>query len=141
MNKVMVFGTFDIYHPGHLYFLKQAKKHGDLLFVVVSRDDTVKKLKGQSPLHNEKERLKKVQSLPFVDCAVLGSTKDKFSILAKIKPDIICLGYDQYYFTENLEEELKKRGIKTKIIRLKAYKEHLYKSSKLRKTISEKLRH
>ena len=132
MKKVMVFGTFDILHPGHIYFLKNAKKYGDTLFVIISRDSTVKHIKGKSPLHNEKERLKKIQQLHFVNYVILGNKRDKYFVIEKIKPDIICLGYDQRISVNELRKELKKRNIKARIIRLKPYKEHLYKSSKLR---------
>ena len=49
MIKVLVFGTFDIIHPGHVFFLNQAKKLGDFLCVVVSRDETVNELKREYP--------------------------------------------------------------------------------------------
>lgn len=42
---VMAFGTFDVFHPGHEYYLTQAKKYGDILIVVVARDKTVEKVK------------------------------------------------------------------------------------------------
>jgi len=132
MVTVMVFGTFDILHPGHLYFLKEAKHHGDKLFVVVARDTTVKELKGKVPVHDERVRLKKINSLPFVDHAILGDKKNKFALIEKIRPDIICLGYDQHHFTQKLTKELKKINLHAKIIRLKAYKEHIYKSSIIR---------
>jgi len=45
--KVLAFGTFDILHPGHEFYLKEAKKHGDILDVVVARDSTVEKIKGK----------------------------------------------------------------------------------------------
>lgn len=134
MKKVMVFGTFDVLHKGHLNFFKQAKKYGDYLIVAVARDDIVKKVKGKKPKHNEKQRLNKIQKLDIVDKAVLGMKKDKYKNIEKYKPDIICLGYDQTAFTDKLKQELKKRKLKTKIIRLKPYKPHKYKSSKLKKS-------
>ena len=45
MVKVMATGTFDLLHMGHIYYLKEAKKLGDILSVVVARDSTVRKLK------------------------------------------------------------------------------------------------
>jgi FAD synthetase len=130
MKKIMVFGTFDILHKGHINKFKQAKKHGDSLIIVVARDDTVKKIKKRKPKHNEKTRLKAVK--PYADKAVLGYKADKYKIIEKYKPDIIALGYDQVSFTKNLGKELKKRKLKTKIIKLKPYKAHKYKSSLLR---------
>lgn len=132
-TKVLVFGTFDLFHPGHEFFLKVARKHGDILQVVVSRDKTVEETKGKKPADDEIRRLFKIQSLDFVDDVILGSLGDKYKIIEALKPDIIVLGYDQKAFTENLEEELKKRGLKTKVIRLKeSLKPETYKSSKLR---------
>jgi FAD synthetase len=135
MTIVMVFGTFDIIHPGHLYILKEARRYGNKLIVVVARDKTVIELKGKSPLNNEKERLKKIHNLPMVDHAILGSKKNKFSLIKKIKPDVICLGYDQHSFTEELDKVLKKINLHVKIVRLKAYKEHQYKSSIIRESM------
>ena len=51
IKKVMIFGTFDKFHPGHINFLKQSEQYGDYLIVVVARDITVKKLKGKMPYY------------------------------------------------------------------------------------------
>ena len=131
MKKVMVFGTFDILHKGHLDFFKQAKRYGDYLIAVVARDKTVKKVKSKLPRDNEKKRLKEVKN--HVDKAVLGMIKNKYKVIEKFKPDIICLGYDQDPL--NLKQELKKRRLNPKIIRLKPYKPHIHKSSRLRKKL------
>ena len=133
MKKVMCAGTFDIIHPGHLYYLSEAKKYGDKLIVVVARDDTSKAFKGKSPIHSERERLEAVRMLKIVDEAVLGKHGDIFNIIEEIKPDVICLGYDQKVQKQQLEDELKKRGIKADVVRIDAYMPNLYKSSKLRK--------
>ena len=71
MKKVMAFGTFDGLHPGHLNFLKQARRLGDSLVVVVARDANVRKIKGRFPRLGEGERLRKVASsfqVPAVSC-------------------------------------------------------------------------
>ena len=65
-KKVLVFGTFDGIHKGHLSFLNQAKEHGDYLTVVVAKDSNVKKLKGHKPLNNEKQRKAKIKKAGFV---------------------------------------------------------------------------
>ncbi len=136
MVSVLVFGTFDVIHPGHVHFLKESKKFGDELLVVVARDETVKNLKGKEPLHAENERLKQVSSLDFVDKAILGNKDDKFKVVEILKPDIICLGYDQESFTHNLQEELLKRNVVSKIIRFdKGHLPHIYKSSKIKKSL------
>ena len=136
MKKVMVFGTFDVIHPGHLYLFEQAKKYGDYLIVVVARDSTVKEVKQHKTMYGEQERLAAVQKTPFVDKAVLGNSGDKYKVIEHHKPDIICLGYDQKAFTDKLEEELKKRKITAKIVRLQSYKPDVYKSTKIKVTLA-----
>src|SRR3989338_761622 len=131
MKTIMCAGTFDIIHPGHLYYLSEAKKYGDKLIVVVARDETSRSFKGKKPVHNEKERLEAVRMLKIVDEAVLGNQGDIFNIIEQIKPDVICLGYDQKVQKQELEAELKKRGLKAEVISIGAYMQHVYKSSKL----------
>lgn len=133
MKKVMCAGTFDTIHPGHLYYLSEAKKYGNKLIVIVARDETSEKFKGKKPMHNEKERLEQVRTLEIVDKAVLGKHGNIFNIIEDIKPDVICLGYDQKVQKQELEEELKKRNIKADVVRIGSYMPSLYKSSKLRK--------
>ncbi len=134
MVKVMVFGTFDIFHYGHANFLKQAKQYGDYLIVVVARDLTVKKIKGEWPFNKEDSRVQKIKKSRLANKVVLGCLGDKYKIITKLKPDVICLGYDQNSFTDILKYELKKRNLShIKIIRLKPYKPEIYKSSKLKK--------
>lgn len=131
MKLVMCAGTFDTIHPGHLYYLSEAKKHGNKLVVVVARDETSEKIKGKKPVHDEKKRLENIRSLEIVNKAVLGKQGNIFNIIEEIKPDVICLGYDQKVQKNELEEELKKRNIKCDVIRIGSYMPHLYKSSKI----------
>jgi len=121
MKTVLVFGTFDNLHPGHLNFLQQAKKHGDVLNIVVARDANVLKLKGRQPQQTEKTRQKKLQQLKIAQQVFLGNKnyQNRLKIIAKIRPDIICLGYDQP----------KLKLPKIKIVRLKSYFPQKYKSS------------
>ena len=121
MVKVMATGTFDILHLGHIYFLKEAKKHGDILAVVVATDSTVRKLKHE-PVNPEKIRLDLIKELKIVDQAYLGYENDIYEIVKEIKPDIITLGYDQLHDEKTVEKELEKRNINAKVIRLKDYK-------------------
>ena len=108
--RVLVFGSFDLVHPGHHYLFKEARKLGDELFVVVAKDATIRKVKGNEPRFNENERLKHVQEIHYVDKAVLGNLRDQFLVIEEHLPNYICLGYDQESFiTQKLEEELKKQ--------------------------------
>ena len=131
MIKVITFGTFDILHKGHEFYLKESKKFGDKLYVVVALDSTVLKMKGKLPRNNQEKRLEAIKKLPFVDEAMLGSDGDKYKIIEEIKPDVICFGYDQSSFTDKLSDELIKRNLSAKIIRLASFMPEIYKSSKM----------
>ena len=129
----MAFGSFDILHEGHLHYLKEAKSYGDYLVVIVARDKNIEKFKGKKPRHNENQRLENIKKLDFVDKAVLGHKDDILEVLEEYKPNFICLGYDQKTIDEvKLKQELEKRNLKASVVRLKPYKENVYKSSKLR---------
>jgi len=100
---------------------------------VVARDSTVKQVKGKYPLNNELKRLAKTQNLDYVDKAFLGYEDDKYEIIEEIRPDIICLGYDQQSFNNDLKNKLKERGLNPKIVKFeKGFKPELYKTSKLK---------
>lgn len=138
-KRVLAFGTFDGIHPGHIFYLKQAKKLGKELIVVIARDKTVKKIKGKKPILKEKERQNLIKTLKPVDKAILGfQTGTIFEILKKLKPDIIVLGYDQKPAKKELEKELKKIGIKAEIKRIKSLNPKKFKSSKIKKQIIKK---
>jgi FAD synthetase len=130
MKKVLVFGTFDLLHQGHRNFLEQARKYGNYLIVVVARDRTVRLLKGKLPINNENERVKQLKDSLLANEIVKGNLANKFLIISKFNPDVICLGYDQHFFTHKLERKLEELGLeKTKIIRLKSFLPSIYKSS------------
>lgn len=130
MKKVMVFGTFDVLHEGHLALFREAKKYGNFLIVVVARDSSVKKIKGFFPQQNELERFANVKKQTIVNIAVLGYEDDFYRIIEEQKPNILCFGYDQNKF--NVEEELKKRRIKVEIHTLSPHQPEKYKSSLMR---------
>ena len=137
MKKVLVFGTFDLFHPGHDFFLKKAKEYGDILEVVVARDETVKEIKKEYPLNDEIKRFENVKELDYVDNVYFGSEgEDKYKIIEELKPDVICLGYDQYSFTEGLKEILNERGLNPKIVKIRGFKINEYKSSIIRSKMS-----
>lgn len=125
----MVFGTFDIIHPGHIHMLNEAKKYGDYLVVTVARDATVCSVKGKPAIHDEKNRLAAVKKLNIADKVRLGCIDNKYQAIAEEEPDIIALGYDQREFVDNLSTAVKPN---TKIVRLAPYMPEIYKSSKLK---------
>lgn len=129
----MVFGTFDGLHEGHLNFFEQAKKYGDFLIAVAGRDVNIKKIKGHFPKKRERERFTYLQKCKLVDKPVLGYEDDVYKIIETLKPNVICLGYDQSSFSKNLKKELKKRKIKIEIFKMKPYKPEEMHSSILNK--------
>ena len=119
LRIVLTGGVFDIIHIGHLTTLREAKEFGDILVVVVARDEVVEKVKGKKPINREGNRVKLVGSLKPVDLAVLGDPRDIFRIVEVIEPDIIALGYDQKHDEEELSREIERRCMKVSVVRLK----------------------
>lgn len=117
MVRVVATGTFDIIHPGHIRYLEEAKKLGDELIVIVAREKNVKHK--PKPIIPDEQRVRVVSALKPVDKAILGDEKDIFKPIMELKPDIIALGYDQHFDEKKLEEELRRRGLKTKVVRIK----------------------
>lgn len=134
-TKIMVFGTFDILHKGHINFFRQARKlsRNPFLIVSVARDVNVKKIKGAKPVYPEKTRLSAIKKGSFVDKAVLGGSRNYLRHIIKEKPNILALGYDQKAYTKNLKELLAKKGLRVKIIRLKSFQPEIFKSSLIKK--------
>ncbi len=116
MIKVLATGTFDILHPGPVLYLEKAKELGDELYVIVSRDAMIHHK--PKPIIPESQRLLMVQALRVVDDALLGSEEDIFEPVAAIRPDIVVLGYDQYFDEEKLQAELESRNIESTVVRL-----------------------
>lgn len=139
MNHVLAFGTFDLLHPGHRWFLRRAKRLGDHLTVVVSRDRNVRRLKGHSPVQRERARREAVARLPDVNRSILAmrDPRRRYSLIRRLKPNLIALGYDQTHYTENLEVELHRRGIRCKVVRLPAFQPKRYKSTLLRRRLAK----
>jgi len=120
MVKVMATGTFDLLHMGHIFYLREAKKLGDTLVVVVATDSTVRKLK-HDPITPQEIRVNLIKELKMVDEAYLGHEDDIYTIVQEIKPDIIALGFDQIYNDVTIKNELKKRKLNVKVVRLSKY--------------------
>ena len=120
MTRVLATGTFDILHPGHVFFLRQARKLGDELYVLVARDSMIKHK--PIPIIPEDQRLEMIRSLAVVGAAALGSERDIFEPLETIRPDIVALGYDQRFDKIKLEGDLREHGFNTRVVRVKQSK-------------------
>ncbi|MEE8360033.1 MAG: D-glycero-beta-D-manno-heptose 1-phosphate adenylyltransferase [Candidatus Omnitrophota bacterium] len=96
-GKSIVFtnGCFDILHVGHISYLEEAKKQGDVLVVAINSDISVKKVKGAGrPILSEGDRLKMLAALESVDFVTIFSQDDPASIVTELDPDIIVKGSD-----------------------------------------------
>jgi len=132
MRRVMVFGTFDMIHAGHesLFLQARALVPDPYLIVSVARDANVARIKGRLPRNVESTRRDQAGAHALVDEAVLGDSEGSVPHIVSAKPDIIALGYDQAgEYVEGLEEELRKRGLTTTIVRLRAHEPETYKTS------------
>jgi FAD synthetase len=129
--KVITFWTFDLIHPGHIYYLSESKKHWDILITIVWLDKTVKKVKWKYPMNNEITRLNNIKNLALSDYVQLWNNKNPYKVLLDFKPDIICFWYDQISFTNWVEEFIKKNELNTKIIIIDSYFPEKFKSSLL----------
>lgn len=67
LKKVITFGTFDVFHVGHVNILERAKALGDYLIVGISSDELNFSKKGRNPIYSIADRLKIISSLRFVD--------------------------------------------------------------------------
>lgn len=139
---VLASGTFDLLHLGQVKYLEEAKKAGGThakLIVIVARDSTVAKRKVKKPVMPEDQRRALVESLKVVDEALLGFEEFNMgTVVDKIQPDIIAVGYDQ----DGIEEEVRK-AVATKsraisIVRIGRFgDEELSSSSKIKRKIIE----
>lgn len=131
MTIVLTFGTFDIFHLGHEYYLREAKKYGEKLVTIIARDQTVKNLKWSYPRNDENMRKKRVEESLIPDTVLLGELENYYNCIIEQHADIICLGYDQRHLADGLEKFLNENNLSTQIIRLEPFQEDIYKSSKL----------
>ena len=129
-TKIMVFGTFDGLHKGHMNMFKQAKNlaQNSFLIVSVARDKNVLRIKNKKSIFSEKERMVLVKKGKLADKVILAGKNNHLLHILKESPDIIALGYDQKTYVKNLKKDLKNKGLLVKVIRLKPYKEKIYKN-------------
>jgi len=142
-KRVLIAGTFDLIHAGHIFLINEAAKLGDV-FVVVATDKNREMFSGERPIITQEQRLEVIKSIKNVKDARIGrNDNDTLKTVQDINPDIILLGPDQRYSIEILKKELKKRGLSTiKIKRLESYydKYELHSSSLIKKKIIDRFK-
>jgi rfaE bifunctional protein nucleotidyltransferase chain/domain len=94
--KVMVNGTFDIIHRGHLMMLQHAKSLGNHLLVAIDTDRRVKELKGENrPINNQDDRRYMLESLKCVNTVYFFDSKEELiDIMKEYQPDVYVKGSD-----------------------------------------------
>ena len=105
--KVMVNGTFDVLHRGHLQLLNYAKSLGDQLLVAIDSDRRVKELKGDDrPINNVDDRKILLYNLKSVDIVmVFDSEEDLLDIVKEYKPDVYVKGSDWKHDKNSIAEQ------------------------------------
>lgn len=96
-SKCIVFtnGCFDVFHPGHLHILSEAKSFGDYLVVGLNTDASVKRLKGNDrPIHNEQQRAELLAALKLVDAVVHFDEDTPLNLIKSLQPDVLVKGAD-----------------------------------------------
>jgi len=96
-GKSIVFtnGCFDILHAGHVQYLQEAKKLGDILVVGINSDSSTRNLKGESrPINSLEDRSILLAALRFVDYVVSFNEDTPFNLIRTLEPDILTKGGD-----------------------------------------------
>ncbi|MEF8777362.1 MAG: adenylyltransferase/cytidyltransferase family protein [Natronomonas sp.] len=118
MRRVVAQGTFDLLHPGHLAYLRDAKSMGDRLTVIIARSENI--THKTDPIIPGPQRREMVAALDPVDEARLGHTEDIFVPIREIDPDVIVLGHDQHHDEARLAEQLAAEGVDCEVARAPA---------------------
>ncbi len=88
-------GCFDVIHSGHVHYLTEAKKLGDILIVGLNTDDSVRRLKGNNrPINNQSDRAIVLDALKPVDLVVFFDEDTPLELIKIINPDVLVKGAD-----------------------------------------------
>lgn len=95
MKKVITFGTFDVFHAGHVKILERAKSLGDFLIVGISSDELNKSKKDRYPIYSQADRIHIVESLRCVDTVFVEESLElKAQYIKMFDADILVMGDD-----------------------------------------------
>ena len=94
-RTVITFGTFDVFHVGHLRVIERAASFGDRLVVGVSADALNERKKGRPPVFSQAERMEIVRALRSVDAVFLEeSLEQKRDYILEHQADVLVMGDD-----------------------------------------------
>jgi len=113
MTTVMVNGTFDVLHPGHVALLNTARSYGDWLVVAIDTDRRVKELKGDKrPINNQNDRRIMLSALKAVDIVeFFDSTEELVKLMERYQPDVYIKGSDWKHDTASTAHTYAKKVI------------------------------
>jgi rfaE bifunctional protein nucleotidyltransferase chain/domain len=110
-------GCFDILHVGHVRYLREAKKTGDVLVLALNSDSSVRSIKGEKrPLVSEEERAEVLAALEFIDFVTIFPESTPLELINYLKPDILIKGGDWPEDKVVGRDEVKKWGGRVTII-------------------------
>jgi D-beta-D-heptose 7-phosphate kinase/D-beta-D-heptose 1-phosphate adenosyltransferase len=95
-GKKIVFtnGCFDIIHIGHVRYLKEAKKFGDVLVVGLNSDRSVSLIKPNRPVNSQEQRAEVLASLAMVDYVTVFDEETPYELIKMLQPDVLVKGGD-----------------------------------------------
>jgi len=113
MKTVMVNGTFDVLHPGHVALLNTARSYGDALVVAIDTDRRVQELKGeQRPINNQTDRRIMLSNIKAVDIVeFFDSTEELIELMKRYQPDVYVKGSDWKHDTQSTAHQYCKEVI------------------------------
>ncbi|MDD4988831.1 MAG: adenylyltransferase/cytidyltransferase family protein [Candidatus Pacebacteria bacterium] len=133
-KKVLVFGTFDGIHEGHRFFLREAKKIGAHLTVVVAPDIQVETLKKHSPRFPLKKRMNDLEEEKIADYVISGDeTLGTWNVILENKPDVVALGHDQDSLGKALESASAHFPFRIEMKKIAPFKPEIFRSGLLNK--------
>jgi glycerol-3-phosphate cytidylyltransferase len=95
MKKIITFGTFDVFHIGHINILERASQLGDYLIVGVSSDILNFNKKNRYPVYCQNDRVKIISSLKFVDEVFIEESLElKLEYIKRYEADVLVMGDD-----------------------------------------------
>lgn len=116
-GRIMIFGVFDNFHPGHRNFIEQALQESHDVVLVVACDKNALRFK-DSIRHSQADRLQVIQERYPDLRVIMGDEFDPLSNVKKYHPEKIFLGYDQIGFSRELQEHFPE----IEVVHMKAYK-------------------
>lgn len=133
-QKVLIFGKFDVLHPGHIFLLAQAQKLGKVTAVLES-DEAISSLRGQTPFYQQELRTKILRQYNLK--TYLRYHQDYHQVLQDLSPDILLFGYDQTWLREQFQRVINNGDYGVEIRTAQSWHPELAKSAKLKSVLAD----